>query len=293
MKRFCFLFFAMALLSFVQGVAQDEGPRKPVVYVDYFYRDTIVNPVYADIVRDCVVTNLKGIGRVDFVDVDSIEVLRGAREKCERGWLTDEEIKNRFNQMSKGGAVYLIQGRIDNIAISETELSDGSKDYAAILTFTLKIVDVNKGILLQAETFNMGGGLLDPQGSTIEDAIINACNHSRKKIVRFIEANFKIVGKILEIDKVEDGKVKTLYINFGWGDDVVRGDNFEVRKLRTIAGRSSSSIVGRLSVEAVEGEHRSLAKVRSGGDEIKKYLDSGEDIVVIGFDRSLRMVDYF
>lgn len=287
MKRFCFLFFAMALLSFVQGVAQDEGPRKPVVYVDYFYRDTIVNPVYADIVRDCVVTNLKGFGRIDIVDVDSIEELRGAREKCERGTLTFEEIEERYRQLSDAKADFVIKGIVNNIYVVE-QPKDSCAEYSAHVTITLKIINVKTGMLVDSSTFNDRELFiyLVPQ-KIVEEAVKGACRRSCRGLKRFIESNFPLTGDIIEI--IDGGKY--LYINLGSADDVRRGDNFEVRKLRTIAGRLSSSMIGRLSVESVEGEHRSLAKVRSGGDEIKKYFNSGEEIVVIYYDN--RKVNHF
>ena len=52
----------------------------------------------------------------------------------------------------------------------------------------------------------------------------------------------------------------------------------------SIAGREAKSQIGKLKIEAVEGDDISRCKVQSGGKEIKAALDAGQKLVVMSID---------
>jgi hypothetical protein len=51
--------------------------------------------------------------------------------------------------------------------------------------------------------------------------------------------------------------------------------------VKTIAGREARQQIGKLKVETVLGDDISLCKVQSGGKEIKKAIEAGEQLLVI------------
>ena len=57
-----------------------------------------------------------------------------------------------------------------------------------------------------------------------------------------------------------------------------------VYQLKTIRGKEARSEVGKLKIEAVEGDEISRCKVQSGAKEIKTLLEAGENLVVISID---------
>ena len=54
-----------------------------------------------------------------------------------------------------------------------------------------------------------------------------------------------------------------------------------VYQVKTIAGREAKSQIGKLRIEAVEGDDISRCKVQSGGKDIKECIDNGEKLVVM------------
>lgn len=284
MKKFRFLILAVAFLAMglPQVKAQEETQTKPVVYMDYFYRPSNVNANYAQVLRNFILQAITDTQRVRLIDVDTNATLATEKARRESGELSAADDANRLKVMTQEGANSLIQGSIDNITVTENKHSDGSKYYSAILTYTLKVVNPNDGTVNKTETFNIGSGLLESNtGSTPEEAIITVCNTAKKKIDRFIDANYPVVGKILEVGEVKKDEAKTLYIGCGSAIGVVKGDQFEVKKIRQIAGKYSATVIGKIKIEAVEGDEISLAKVTKGGKEIKAALDADDKLIVV------------
>jgi hypothetical protein len=56
---------------------------------------------------------------------------------------------------------------------------------------------------------------------------------------------------------------------------------FQVKK---IGGREAKSQIGKLKIEAVEGDDISSCKVQSGGKDIKAAIDAREKLRVISID---------
>ena len=55
--------------------------------------------------------------------------------------------------------------------------------------------------------------------------------------------------------------------------------------IKNIAGREAKSQIGKLKIEAVEGDDISLCKVQSGGKDIKAALDAGQQLRVVSIDK--------
>lgn len=294
MKKFRFLILAVALLAMglPQVKAQEETQTKPVVYMDYFYRPSNVNANYAQVLRNFILQAITDTQRVRLVDVDTNATLATEKARRESGELSAADDANRLKVMTQEGANSLIQGSIDNITVTENKHSDGSKYYSAILTYTLKVVNPNDGTVKKTETFNVGEGLTENNiGSTPEEAIITVCKSAKKKIDRFIDANFPVVGKILEVGEIKKDEVKTLYVSVGSTVGVVKGDEFEIKKVQNIAGRVSYKTIGKLKIEAVEGDDISFAKVTKEGKAVKAAIDADETLFIVSVPKSIPIWD--
>lgn len=292
MKKFRFLVLAVAFLAMglpQVKAQQEETQGKPVVYMDYFYRPTNVDANYAQVLRNFILQAITETQRVRLIDVDTNATLAAEKSRRESGELSAGDDANRLKVMTQEGANYLIQGSIDNLAITEVTPEKGSKYYRAILTLTLKVVDPNNGNTIGSESFNVGQGITeDNTGSTAQEAIITVCKTAKKKIDRFVDTYFAVVGKILEVGEIKKDEVKTLYISLGSSVGVVKGDEFEVKKNRQIAGKPSATVIGKIKVEAVEGDEISLAKVTKGGKEIKAAIDADDNLTIVSVPKGLK-----
>ena len=54
--------------------------------------------------------------------------------------------------------------------------------------------------------------------------------------------------------------------------------------MKKIGGREAKSQIGKLKIEAVEGDDISRCKLQSGGKDIKAALETGEILRVISID---------
>ena len=72
-----------------------------------------------------------------------------------------------------------------------------------------------------------------------------------------------------------------MYIDLGSSEGAYKGLHMGVFIVKTIAGREARQQIGKLKVETVLGDDISLCKVQSGGKEIKKAIEAGEQLLVI------------
>lgn len=295
MKR---IFFAvLAVLGLAAAVmAQDAEPEmakaKPNVYIDYFSRPAGVPFQYAEVVRNEIMNALHNSGRINLIDVDTKDLLRIEKSRREEGAASGGEME-RLALMTQEGADLLLQGVIDGITINETSTTDSkgnvSKSYDPVYAFTLKVVNPKNGKILHTEAIKAPNGLFDLSGFTIiahspEEAVTAYSKIIPGKLKKFIKAAFPIRGLVLEGADFKKGEVKTLYTNLGSEAGAAKGQKFEVREVRTIAGRQSRKAIGEVEIIDIEGDDMSLAKVTKGGKEISASLEAGNRLELTSKD---------
>jgi len=284
MRKFRFLILAFTLFvsAFTTLSAQEESQTKPNVFMDYFNCPSNISAEYANVLRNFLIQAIAETNRVNLIDVDTNEALLAEKHRREQGDLSAGSDADRLKVMTQEGANFLIQGTVDNLSITENTLDSGSKYYNAVITFTLKVISPNDGKLINSSTFKVGDSIFDMvSGDTPDEAIVNTCRKSSGKIRKFVDKNFHVYGKILEVGEVKKDEVKTLYVSVGSAVGVVKGDQFEVKKVRKIAGRVSASVIGKIEIEAVEGDDISLAKVKKEGKAIKAAIDADETLIIV------------
>ena len=91
-------------------------------------------------------------------------------------------------------------------------------------------------------------------------------------------------ANIIEGAAAKKDKQKEVYIDLGNSEGAYTGLHMGVYIVKTIAGREAKSQIGKLKIEAVEGDDISRCKVQSGGKDIKAAIDAGEQLLVISID---------
>ena len=92
-------------------------------------------------------------------------------------------------------------------------------------------------------------------------------------------------ANILEGAAVKKDKQKEVYIDFGSKEGAFEGLHMGVYIVKTVAGREAKSQIGKLKIEAIEGDDISRCKVQSGGKDIKAAIDAGQQLQVISIDK--------
>lgn len=283
MKKLLFAaMFFVAISIFCPAKSEAQGNGKPNVYIDYFSRPSSIGSAYAEQVRNAVIECIMGTNRVNLIDVDSRPALQAEKARRESGELAAGDDMDRLKVMTEEGANYLIDGIITSVAVSPTQSSDGTKTYyQAVISYSLKIINPNDGKLVNSINIKSGGELLNMKLADSEtEAMDDVAKLSAKKVRPFIESAFPIRGEVLEKGEVKGKDLKTIYISVGSLNGTKKGDKYNVKIVREVAGRKSSKTIGEIEITEVEGDDLSNAKIKKGAEEIASAIDGGQKLIV-------------
>ena len=158
-----------------------------------------------------------------------------------------------------------------------------STTYTGVAEVMLTLKDAKTGEILANPSFK-GQGTTSSSYSTSDKAIQDALNRLSGRITTWLNKYLPLQANILEGGTAKKDKQKEVYIDLGSSEGAFEGLHMGVYQVRTIAGREAKSQIGKLKIEAVEGDDISRCKVQSGGKEIKAALDAGENLKVISID---------
>lgn len=155
--------------------------------------------------------------------------------------------------------------------------------YRGIVEAMLTLKDLKTGEVIANPSFG-GRGTTFSSYSTSDKAIKEAIRHFAARITAWLNKYRPLEATIIESAAAKKDKQKEVYIDLGSREGAYEGLHLGVYQVRTIAGREAKSQLGKLKIEAVEGEDISRCKVQSGGKDIKAALDAGEMLKVISID---------
>ena len=155
--------------------------------------------------------------------------------------------------------------------------------YTGIVEAMLTLKDAKTGEIVANPTFS-GSGMGNSSFSDSDKAIRDAISHLSKRITDWLNKNRPLQANIIEGAAAKKDKQKEVYIDFGSSEGAFEGLHMGVYIVKTVAGRQAKSQIGKLKIEAVEGDDISRCKVQSGGKDIKAALDAGEQLLVISID---------
>ena len=144
----------------------------------------------------------------------------------------------------------------------------------------LTLKDAKTGEILANPSFK-GQGTSASSYSTSGKAILDALNGLSNRIAAWLNNYRPIRANIIEGGAAKKDKQKEVYIDLGSNEGAFEGLHMGVYIVKTVAGREAKSQIGKLKIEAVEGDDISRCKVQSGAKEIKAAIDDGEQLKVI------------
>lgn len=115
--------------------------------------------------------------------------------------------------------------------------------------------------------------------STSDKAIQDALNGLSSRITVWLNNYCPLRANIIEGGATKKDKQKEVYIDLGSSEGAFVGLHMGVYEVKSIAGREAKSQIGKLKVEAVEGDDISRCKVQSGGKEIKAAIGAGQNAI--------------
>ena len=159
-----------------------------------------------------------------------------------------------------------------------------STTYTGVAEVMLTLKDAKTGEVMANPSFN-GQGTTGSSYSTSDKAIQEALSRLSNRITVWLNNYRPLRANILEGGAAKKDKQKEVYIDLGSNEGAFVGLHMGVYEVKTIAGREAKSQIGKLKIEAVEGDDISRCKVQSGGKDIKAALDAGQQLQVISIDK--------
>ena len=155
--------------------------------------------------------------------------------------------------------------------------------YTGIVEAMLTLKDAKTGEIVANPTFS-GSGMGSSSYSDADKAIRDAIGRMSRRIAEWLNKYRPLEANLIEGSTAKKDKQKEVYIDLGSSEGAFAGLRMGVYIVKNIAGHEAKSQIGRLKIEAVEGDDISRCKVQSGGKDIKAALDAGENLKVISID---------
>ena len=158
-----------------------------------------------------------------------------------------------------------------------------STTYRGIVEAMLTLKDLKTGEVIANPSFG-GKGTSFSSYSTSDKAIKEAIAHFATRITAWLNKYSPLQANIIEGTAAKKDKQKEVYIDLDSSEGAYEGLHMGVFQVKKIGGREAKSQIGKLKIEAVEGDDISRCKVQSGGKDIKAAIDAGEKLRVISID---------
>lgn len=156
--------------------------------------------------------------------------------------------------------------------------------YTGVTEVMLTLKDAKTGEVMANPTMK-GQGSTTSSFSTSDQAVRDAIGKLSSRITIWLNNYRPLQASIIEGAAAKKDKQKEVYIDLGSSEGAFEGLHMGVYIVKTVAGREAKSQIGKLKIEAVEGDDISRCKVQSGGKDIKAAIDGGEKLLVISIDK--------
>lgn len=254
--------------------------KKEVLLVDYFSYTSKIGSSYPEQLRNAIIGGITETGRLSVVDVDAEADLKiEAERRSSEGAMADETA--RTAQMKTMGANYLLTAHVANMDAVRKTLDNGSIYYDGLISFTVKVTNITDGSIKVSKQFDYSG-LNAKTGDSREAAITATLAYVKTSMQKFVNDYFKLESTIVAIEQSDKKKgAVTVYINCGSAVGIQKGQLFDVKVEKDIAGKKILTNIGALKAEEVQAEDMTLCKVTKGGKEILEANQDGRKLVII------------
>jgi hypothetical protein len=158
-----------------------------------------------------------------------------------------------------------------------------STTYTGMVEVMVTFKDARTNEVIANPTIS-GSGMGSSSYSDADKAIRDAIGRMSRRIAEWLNKYRPLEANLIEGSTAKKDKQKEVYIDLGSSEGAFAGLRMGVYIVKNIAGHEAKSQIGRLKIEAVEGDDISRCKVQSGGKDIKAALDAGENLKVISID---------
>ena len=152
--------------------------------------------------------------------------------------------------------------------------------YTGIVEAILTLKDAKTGEVIANPSIN-GHGSGNSSFDTADKAIYDAIGILSSRITSWLNKYRPLTANIIEGAAAQKNKQKEVYIDLGSSEGAFEGLHMGVFEVKNIGGHEAKSQIGKLKIEAVEGDDISRCKITSGGKDIKAALDAGERLRVL------------
>ena len=159
-----------------------------------------------------------------------------------------------------------------------------STTYTGVCEAMISLKDAKTSEVVTNTSFK-GQGTTTSSFSDSDKAIRDALDKLTKRITVWLNNYRPLQANIIEGSTAKKDKQKEVYIDLGSSEGAHAGLQMGVYVIKNIAGREAKSQIGKLKIEAVEGDDISLCKVQSGGKDIKAALDAEQQLRVVSIDK--------
>ena len=155
--------------------------------------------------------------------------------------------------------------------------------YNGIVDVSLTLKDAKTGeVIATPEFFGSGSG--NSESSNPDKAIHEAINRMSGRIASWLNKYRPLEANITEGATAKKNKQKEVYIDLGSREGAYAGIHMNVYLVDDSDGYESKIEIGKLKIEAVEGEDLSRCRVLSGSKDIKTCIDAEADLKVISVE---------
>ena len=209
---------------------------------------------------------VRGVARIQVIDADFAEGQQYGVDDAPlvlRTSIIDLQRAYEFEKPKEEGA-----GRRGNERINQ---------YLAYAEVGLSLVNSVTGEIVWNTTASksdrVGTTFSDPMNYCIKD-VCNAVVTKLKNMYPSQAPRRSVKGDIIESGEVnaKKEKVEQVYINLGSGQEISKGDTFDVLLDQEVAGQQGSVVIGSVQVQEVRGAGLSLCKVKKGEKEIYQAI---------------------
>lgn len=258
----------LAALAVAFSVNAQETTSKHSVALDEVATSANIQQSWIDNLRAEILEGLIGTGRVEVVDVTTVEGLpSGEAEKME--YLADNN------------AECLLKCQFNSLSTTRKVDDNGKYSWTTKANYTLTLMDLETGGVKTTKTYEEFGYSTDSETESIKSAVGDASN----RLTRFVEEAFPLSANVKALDKIHPKKgVETIYITIGSNAGVQPGQPFDAFVETDIAGEIITKKIEKCNVKVKEvvSAGLSLASVSGkGAVELQKAFENGEKVILV------------
>lgn len=239
---------------------------------------------------------MTGIGRVVVLDRTQDSNVQSERQTQMSVDFIDSRVLAAQGQSL--GAQLVVTGNVDKLAMTANRLNDGSVDYQANLTLSLRVIDVTTQEVHHSEVISANaasggrggiGGLLRSAitvHNTPEDAIAAAVKNTSRELDEFLAAAFPARFTIVQVEEISQDSSRASFLIDGG-----RNIGARVKLVLTVIEPTQVQVgaravtreveLGTIEITKLEGDELSVGAMRNGSREVARRLAAGGTVHAI------------